>query len=409
MRLRRGGFTLIELLAVLVILTILGGLTAGVYQVARRNYSLAASASSVEALIVRARNTAITAGIPTRVVIGPAATPDGLGTWRVTAWAFETLGEWSFEGDGTRGLFNEKATFRGAQPAGGRVGQGVDLSGGPVDCGVNPRHDARLGLHAEAWVLLEAELADPRRVEEENRGTARRSRSPASEEIGAVPVISKGKAFSLGVAPDGALEGAIGAYRVRTDPGVVVPGLWTLIALRHDDEGVRLSADGIERPSIPVGYENIDPKKRPPPPDSVPLDASPLLIGGKGGFPGRVDEVRLRGLIEPQEYELGPREKVLGWKKEIRFDRNGHLDPRFHEKPVRILLYHEALEEPGSTSGRTAVFIDYSKTFDAWARSRGLDLEKEGISEEGEEQKLENGLEAGAREEIIIDRIGSVR
>jgi prepilin-type N-terminal cleavage/methylation domain-containing protein len=403
---RSAGFTLVELLAVLVILSILGGLSAGAWSIARRNYALAASASHVEALFLQARNTALSAGIPVIVEIDPVA-----GT--ATAHAHEALGEWSFEGadgDVVRGLQGDAARLVGARLVAGRAGSGVDISAGHVDCGTLPRYDVRLGLQVEAWVLLERTAPPPRRaLPAGGSKLSRRDQAAAPDETAGL-VVAKGKAFSLGVTADGAIEGAIGTHRDRTAPGVVLSGVWVKLALVFEGGRLELLADGMPRDAAPVGYETVAPEKRPAPPALIPLDPAPLTIGAaKGSFSGRVDEVRVRGLIEPQEYALGARERFLGWRKVIHFDHRGHLDTRYHEKPVRVLLYLEPLEDDAGDRGRTKVFRDFSRTFEQWARSRGIDLVKEGMTEEGEEAKLEAELTATLREEIVIDRIGAVR
>jgi hypothetical protein len=418
---------------VLAILSLLGALTAGVFRIARRSYSLSASASEIEGLILRARNAAMTSGAPARVVVDPAART-------VRAQAFERLGEWSFEdadGVSTRGLFNEPARLEGAEAAAGRVGRGLALGGqGYVDCGASPRYDVRLGLHVEAWVLLERGLDEPAAADNA-RVPRRKAPTAAVAEARAAAIVEKGGAYFLGACADGALEGAIGEFRARTLPGVLQPGRWMKVALRRDGDSLALLADGIERPWHPAGAAGpLDDTGSVP--KSIPLDGAPLTIGSRSGsFPGRVDEVRLWGLIEAPEFVLGPRESILGWKKVIHFDRNGHLDPRHHERGVRILLYGQDGAGAASGGSKTHVAVDYSKTYKEWLRARlGLDgaetarpkavkpsgsgraspraatprpSEADAPSEEDEERRLEAKLDVRQREEIVIDRIGTVR
>ncbi|HVR75540.1 MAG TPA: prepilin-type N-terminal cleavage/methylation domain-containing protein, partial [Planctomycetota bacterium] len=50
------GFTLVELLTVIALVALIGGLGAGAYQVARRNYALLASAGRIQGILRAARN-----------------------------------------------------------------------------------------------------------------------------------------------------------------------------------------------------------------------------------------------------------------------------------------------------------------------------------------------------------------
>src|SRR5258705_331541 len=87
---RASGFTLVELLAVLAIISVVGGLSAGAFQLARRSYAFSASAARVEGIIRAARNAALENGAPSRAVID-AAKGEAVG------YAFESVGEWGFE------------------------------------------------------------------------------------------------------------------------------------------------------------------------------------------------------------------------------------------------------------------------------------------------------------------------
>ncbi len=400
---RSSGYTLMELLAVIAILAIIGGFSAGAYQYARRSYSLSAVSSRAEGLLLSARNTAISWGIPVSVVVDPASRS-------ITAHAFESVGEWNFEesdGGSTSGISGEPAELVGAEIVDGHIGKGVRLAAKSyVNCGSSSRFELRAGLHVEAWISLEQPLAAPRRGDPA-RGTRRRRDALETAEESAPAVVAKGKAFSLGVAADGALEAAIGDYRVRTAPAAVQPGRWTLAACQYDGKSITLFADELEREAAPVGFEGLDPKEVPPPPSSIPADLGPLTIGSpRGSIAGRVDEVRLRGLVDPVVFNLDPAFKILGWRKIIRFDRRGHLDARFHERPARLVFYEETAN-PILKEARTQAVVNYSLTFQEWVEQAGRD--QEGLREEDEEKKIEAGLSGRRKVEITIDRIGSVR
>lgn len=409
------GFTLMELLTVLVIISLLGGISAGVFQVIRRNVDLSATASRLEGLLIAARNTAISSGSPVEVVVSPAS-----GTAR--AFAFEAVGEWSFEdtnGDVTHGVPFEPARLHGAGAGPGYLGRGVSLGGnGYVDCGNSPRFDLNAGLHFEAWIRLERPLGEENpRERSRSRGTRRigTSRSGGSEPLGEV-IVRKGDAFALGLTPDGGLEGGIGfsdrpgLYLVRTPPATVVPGRWTLVSMRFDGMALDLAADGIERSLELVGYVGVDPEDYPELPYVVPIDPAPLTLGSStGSLAGALDEVRLRGMTEPPTFRVPPNQIVLGWKRHIWFDRRGHLDPRYHDGPLRLVVCEITADDRAATTDpkKTEVRVDFSVTFEEWKRKTGRQLD--GLREEDEVARLEMRYQGRRRVEIVIDRIGTVR
>jgi hypothetical protein len=221
----------------------------------------------------------------------------------------------------------------------------------------------------------------------------------------AVPVIEKGASYFLGIGRDGSLEGRIGGYRIRTWSGAVQPDRWTRIALSFDGEEVLLLADGIERDAVLLDRPSADKTPPPPPPPTIPSCDDPLWIGSPSGAAVLdLDEVRLYGMVEPLVQELGGRERFLGWKKVIRFDRHGRLDPRFHELGVRFFLYEEP-DRPPSMHSEAAV--DYSVTFAEWARRRGL-TPADG-AEELEEARLLAKISDARKVAIAVDPSGALR
>jgi hypothetical protein len=201
--------------------------------------------------------------------------------------------------------------------------------------------------------------------------------------------------------PSGALEGAIGDHRARTLPGAVVSGRWVRVALRFDGKSIELSADGVPREIVE------DPRRRkgPPLPQAAPVTEAPVTISSKmDPFPGHIDEVKLGGLAEPLTYRYPEEEHVVGWKRVIHFDGRGHLDPAYHQGPVRCLFVE--LPEMPEKGPRTAVPVDYSMSFEEWlARwQRPTDM-----TQEAEESKLESQLGDVRKVAIVVDRLGVVK
>jgi prepilin-type N-terminal cleavage/methylation domain-containing protein len=408
------GFTLVELLAVLVIISVVGGLGAGAFQLARRNYELQASGSRLEGIIRAGRNAAVQSGSPARVVIDTARS-------EAAAYGFETVGEWGFEGEedgvvsGARGA---PATLRGGAALGkGHTGRGLHLTGGGyADCGAAPAYDFRAGVFAEAWVrwsksspggqIMGGGTTTRTKAKTTRPRPAPKGRHLEARAVGvddAAALLSKGSSFFLGIGGDGSLEGRIGEHRVRTAPGVMAAGRWTKVALWFDGEELLLQADGIERETYQPDHPG-DEKSAARTPASIPPSGEPFLIGSTT-LEADIDEVRLHGMVEPLRYQLGPRERFIGWKKVIRFDRRGRLDPRYHEMGVRVLLCAE--EDRSEEPVRTEAAIDTTVTFEEWARRRGLAPGT--VSEATEEARLLQKF-AGARQVVIsIDPSGALR
>jgi prepilin-type N-terminal cleavage/methylation domain-containing protein len=407
------GFTLAELLTVMALIALIGGLSASAYQVARRNYSIQASAGRIQGILRAARNGALTTGGPTSAVIDPI-------TRTATAYAFERVGEWSFEdleGDGSTGISIRRESNHGGTAVEGRVGKGVSFPSAAsyYDCGADARFDLRSGILIEAWVRhFGVTAVKPPKSETKPRTSRVRlgaGKRPSDSGEAAAAIVKKDGAYALGMTRSGALEGSIGAYRVRTDDGVVLAERWVHVELRYDGQRIELSADGVPREAYPLEKATLaaaskDAPGGPRPPGSAPVTPAPLTISDSTlSFPGEIDEVRLGGSAEPVAYSWPEHERVIGWKKVIHFDRLGHLDAAYHPAGIRIVLAEVADDVPGKT-GATAVAVDYSSTFEDWVAKWDKPPE---MSQSAEEARLEAQL-AGVRTAVIeIDRLGVIQ
>lgn len=405
----RGGFTLLELLVVIVIISLIAGLGAGAYQVVRRNFALEAAAGRLQGVIRAARNAAVLTGIPTAAVVDPVSR---------TAFAvgFEPVGEWSFEPvpedlDAELGLGAYENRGASEIPD-GKVGRALRFgnppgaqSGSWIDCGRKPAFDVRAAVHCEAWVRYPAVRSEPVRRSASGpvRGTAHR----AAEILPAAAILEKRGAYFLGLAPDGALEGAIGDYRMRTKPGAVSPDRWVHVALQYDGRSLELRVDGVPRAAESVSEDGSPlPRGSSRLPETVPITAAPVTISSPDRpFFGDVDEVRLAGAAELVEYQLDASMHILGWKKVIRFDRRGHLDPKFHTGDVRIVIV-EPVREENPERAKTGMYVDYSLTFDEWLERWD---DPPPLREAEEERRLEAGFPNSRKVVVEVEKLGVVR
>ena len=223
----------------------------------------------------------------------------------------------------------------------------------------------------------------------------------------ALAILEKAGSYFLGMAPDGSLEGAIGEYRKRTAPGVVLPARWEHVALRFDAGGLELSVDGVPREAEAVGRDGGALREaKPTVPLVAPVTASGVTISSPTrSFPGAIDEVKLSGGVEPLVFRYADSEQILGWKKVIHFDGRGRLDPKFHPEPVRMVLV-EIEESETSGGSKTAVLVDYSLTFAEWLAKWD---DPPPMRQSEEEAKLETAHASARKVAIEVDRLGVVR
>ena len=419
------GYTLIELLTVMAIIAMIGGLSAGAYQAAKRNYALAASAGKIQGILRAARNTSLSTGSESFVVVDPVLR-------KVTAHAFERVGEWSFEeSDEATGLSIDRSTVHDAAVVSGRIGKGLDFRapGSYVDCGSEARFDLRTGVLVEAWVrhFAASAVKAPAKERKSERVilTAPRARKTSGKLEPALPVLRKAVAYSLAMTRSGALEGSIGEWSVRTDDGVVAPERWVRITLRFEGGSIELTADGVPREAFPTEEQKLSAGAKKVERDTIPLSSAPVTISYlEQSFPGQIDEVKLSGTTEPLLYMWGGFEQVLGWKKVIHFDRFGHLDPRYHTEGVRMVLAE--LPDVDVPQPTTVVVVDYSVTFDEWLSRwdtnspqlapKGTNrsplistTERPSLRQSVEEANLEAKLGSARRIPIEVDLLGVVK
>jgi len=98
---------------------------------------------------------------------------------------------------------------------------------------------------------------------------------------------------------------------------------------------------------------------------------------------------------------------VLGWRKVIHFDRRGHLDPAYHQDPVRLVLV-ELPDETRKAAGATTTepVVEYSLTFEDWVKHWEKPQE---LRQSEEEAKLERSFVNTRSAVIEVDRLGVIQ
>ncbi len=300
------GMTLLELLVVMAIIAAVTGVAVGLIKRRDKGLLLESNARLVRASLRLARNAAVNSGVGSLIRLDP----DDLA---VEAAIVEQAGVWHFEDDlGSRGMRTDGGTIE----EGGKLGRCVHIAGGEVDLGSYPWFDAVHGFRLGFWLRL------------------------GDAEAGSLA--SRGGVFRLSVNREGGLDAELGLggpqtdrVRLSTGAGLLAPARWTHVALLYDGVAIRIEVDHVLRAERA---------------ESRPLVREPkahLALGGAGdGVKARFDEVRYDAILEGERevfsvgIDVAEDSDLL-----VHLDGQGRLDPRFHRRPVRLILVTDAVEE----------------------------------------------------------------
>ncbi len=300
------GMTLLELLVVMAIIAAVTGVAVGLIKRRDKGLLLESNARLVRASLRLARNAAINSGVGSLIRLDPE-------DLAVEAAIVEQAGVWHFEDDrGSRGMRVDGGTIE----EGGKLGRCLEVTGGEVDLGSYPWFDAVYGFRLGFWIRL--------------------------EELKGGSLASRGSVFHLSLGREGGLEAELGLggaqpdrVRISTGPHLLAPGRWTHVALLYDGVAIRIEVDHVLRA-----------ERR----ESRPLVREPkahLALGGAGdGITARMDEVRYDAILEGERevfsvgIDVAEDSDLL-----VHLDGQGRLDPRFHRRPVRLVLMTDAVEE----------------------------------------------------------------
>lgn len=284
--------TLLELLTVLVIFSILLGITAAIMQGANRDLGVSAAANRASGMLRVAHQESRSSAAPSWVVFD---TKQG----RIFMLMKETVGEWHLEDDNggtTTGAFGRDAKLNNAKLVPARVGKGAQLSGSAsIACGAVPDYTADQGISVEFWFL---------RRSGRGRGT----------------LASAGDAVEISSESDGHVEAKVGTLRATSSPMCIPNDAWCLCQVVYSGRELKLILNRREVQTV-AGKTEL--------PRGVPFN-----VGGSG-FTGIIDEVRL-GLIIPREEYYLPAECTMTFKGTpvpdngevvVAFDSEGRLEP----------------------------------------------------------------------------------
>jgi prepilin-type N-terminal cleavage/methylation domain-containing protein len=298
---RRAGMTLLELLTVIVILSLMLGLSVYFLKNANRDLGVNASANTVQSMLRGAHQLARSNAAPAWVVIDTKANS-------IYLLAKETVGEWHLE-DST-GAFGRNATIQGGTPVPGRVGQGMRLgTSATIQCGPVPVYSPDQGVAVELWYLRK-------------RG-------------------GRGILFSIGDQVEGTSESdgrvtvRIGSLTVDSGNVRVPLEAWCLLQAVYSGRDLRLFLNRAPVSAPVLGKNAWSP-------------GGAFTVGSqKQGFTGIVDEIRLSLVIPRDAFSLAS-ESVFEFpagfvtppdgEVVISFDSEGRLDPAVHAEPFKFAV-----------------------------------------------------------------------
>jgi hypothetical protein len=273
---------------------------------------------------------------------------------------FRTVQNCNFE-DEDDGQIIALAAKYGTFEGGGRLepfpwghtgGAAVLDPGGSINFGNFPDYDLSEGVSIDVWVFP---------TENRTMGVIRKGESYGIRLLRGQggPVV---EGF-LSLAPAGTKKSLLKVraskerYRVSDHP--LLLNRWNRIVLSYDRTAVTIHIDSFGRGAVErlreleadklkaATVDSDEAKKRLEGRVIVPDFDSDLVIGGgtDGPFIGRMDDLKIAGIISGVHRPLPEDMEILGKLTKIRY-RDGKLDPAFHRGPVTIVLRFEGVETP---------------------------------------------------------------
>ena len=307
---RQKGITLLELLTVIVILSLMMGLSMSYFTNANKDLGVQASANHVVSLLRSVRDHARIRSEPAWVVLNPSGNS-------IHALTQETYGEWHFEDTVSTGAFGRNAEIERGALVQGRIGMGVNLrSSGTIDCGVLPVFAPDQGISIQFWYYRVA-----------------KSRSQTLFTIGDMAEM---KIFANEKIRVKLGDHTLGSGTVALRTG----NAWYHIHLVHNGREMQLFVNGAR-----VGTSTGKLLWR--------KEESFVVGATRSGISGIVDELKI-GFIFARELHYFPKEVTLELapgllpkdQKEflVHFDSEGRLDSRKHSQPIRFKVKSTADE-----------------------------------------------------------------
>lgn len=278
------GFTMVEMITVLVVFVSLMALSAAAYLTFRRDMAVRGASGQVLGMIQAAHNSALASRHKAYVVEANFYKNDQLEESRISSFTFRTVGLWHFDDESnmtsngiTKG-YGGDVNVSGCLIVNGRIGGGINTQGATLTCPFDPNFVTPEGIAGSIWANLERSNETSSSVDDcvliELPGAYRFfiQQSRLGLDIGGNQVLSSTK--------DGA------EY-------YILPERWMHLSFTYDvyTRQMAIYVDKNLR-----GYRDLTDAPL------LPDTTSPLSFGS--GVKGKIDEVRLLGILEADTYVL---------------------------------------------------------------------------------------------------------
>lgn len=298
------GVTLIEMVTVIVIISLLLGLSIAIFRNANRDLGVRAATNHFVALLRAVHDEARMRHSPAWVVIDVQEN----GCYAMTK---EVVGEWHFEDTVTTGAFGKNGRVTSGTFVPGRIGQGLQFQGSTtVECGEFPIYADNQGVAIEFWYY--------------RQNVARRQ-----------TICTIGSQFEIAIEASGRLSVRCGDLLFGSgDVTLRFADRWYFIELIYDGREAQLF---VNQALLGTREGKVTWQKN-----------QNLTIGAaKSGFTGILDEFRLSVVFAQTKYFLPSESKwelpngyVPSGKSDfvIHFDSEGRLDRRKHGRALKFTI-----------------------------------------------------------------------
>jgi type II secretory pathway pseudopilin PulG len=291
-RRRVEGVTLLEVLVVIVIFSMILGMTIGILRNSNRDLGVMAATNTVAGLLRAAGEHARAENSPAWVAINVDERTAG-------TLIRESLVMCHFED--TSGGYNTTIQVQGPIQVLGRVGLAYRFAGmNIIDAGEIPRLAADQGMAIEMWF----------------------NRAPGT---GKHVLATIGKDMELMVDAMGRIHARVGSVTATSGSNLVPREWWVYVQAIYNGREIKILINGVEAGSIACRHAWSGPGR--------------LILGAKkDGLAGLMDEVRVSGIVPgdlymlpPQvEFELPRNARVQNGEFLVAFDPTGRLDATRH-------------------------------------------------------------------------------
>jgi len=343
------GFSLIEVIVVMAIISMLMGFGIGMYRSLASVGAATQAKSTVLDMIAQVKQSSLS--FPSALVVDPDVNV-------VYGLEFRTVQNCNFEDEDDGeiiALAHKYGRFEGIGhlepfPWGHTGGSAVFDPGGSINFGNYPDYDLSEGVSIDVWIYP---------TENRSMGVIRKGDSYGIRLLrgSGGPVV---EGF-LNLAPAGQknlLKARANVERFRVSEYPLLLNRWNRVILNYDRTATTILIDSFGRGAVErlreveadkeqVVAEAIGAKpKRREGRVIVPDFDADLTVGSSDGvFAGRMDDLKVAGILSGVHRPLPEAVQIVGKLTKIRY-RDGKLDPSYHRGPVTIVLRYEGVETP---------------------------------------------------------------